>query len=57
MAVHRAVADLSGLDYLPERSGLRQRVPAFDPPELRDFLGSAARRPQGLTLTSEAEYN
>jgi len=57
VAVHRAVADLSGLDYLPERSGLRQRVPAFDPPELRDFLGSAARRPQGLTLTSEAEYN
>ncbi len=44
VAVHRAVIDLSGLDYLPERSGLRQRVPVFDPPELRDFLGSAARR-------------
>ena len=44
VAVHRAVADLSALDYLPERSGLRQRVPVFDAPELRDFLGSAARR-------------
>jgi hypothetical protein len=44
VAVHRAVADLSALDYLPERSGLRQRVPVFDTPELRDFLGSAARR-------------
>ena len=44
VAVHRAVADLAAMDYLPERSGLRQRVPVFDPPELRDFLGSAARR-------------
>jgi hypothetical protein len=44
VAVHRAVADLSALDHLPERSGLRQRVPVFDTPELRDFLGSAARR-------------
>ena len=44
VAVHRAVSDLSALDYLPERSGLRQRVPVFDTPELRDFLDSAARR-------------
>ena len=44
VAVHRAVTDLSALDYLPERSGLRQRVPVFDTPELRDFLASAARR-------------
>jgi hypothetical protein len=44
VAVHRAVADLSHLDYLPERSGLRQRVPVFDTPQLRDFLDSAARR-------------
>jgi hypothetical protein len=44
VAVHRAVTDLSAMDYLPERSGLRQRVPVFDTPELRDFLGSAARR-------------
>jgi hypothetical protein len=44
VAVHRAMADLAGVDYLPERSGLRQRVPVFDTPQLRDFLGSAARR-------------
>jgi hypothetical protein len=44
VAVCRAVTDLSSLDYLPERSGLRQRIPVFDTPELRDFLGSAARR-------------
>jgi hypothetical protein len=44
VAVHRAVADLAALDYLPERSGLRQRIPVFDAPELRDFLGSAQRR-------------
>ena len=44
VAVHRAVADLADMDYLPERSGLRQRVPVFDTPELRDFLGSAERR-------------
>lgn len=44
VAVHRAVADLAAVDYLPERSGLRQRIPVFDAPELRDFLGSAQRR-------------
>jgi hypothetical protein len=44
VAVHRTVADLSDLDYLPERSGLRQRLPVFDTPQLRDFLDSAARR-------------
>jgi hypothetical protein len=44
VAVCRAVTDLSTLDYLPERSGMRQRLPVFDTPELRDFLGSAARR-------------
>jgi hypothetical protein len=44
VAVCRAVTDLSRQDYLPERSGLRQRIPVFDAPELRDFLGSAARR-------------
>jgi hypothetical protein len=44
VAVHRAATDLAGLDYLPERSGLRLRVPVFDTPQLRDFLGSAARR-------------
>lgn len=44
VAVHRAVLDLSAMDYLPERSGPRQLVPVFDTPELRDFLGSAQRR-------------
>lgn len=44
VAVHRAALDFSAMGYLPERSGLRQRVPVFDTPELRDFLGSAQRR-------------
>jgi hypothetical protein len=43
VAVHRAAADLATMDHVPERS-LRQRVPLFDASELRDFLGSAARR-------------
>jgi hypothetical protein len=44
VAVHRTVADLSAASHLPERSGLRQLVPVFDTPELRDFLESAQRR-------------
>jgi len=44
VAVHRAAAELESMDYVPERSGRRQRVPVFDAPELRDFLGSPARR-------------
>lgn len=44
VAVHRAAADLATVGYVPERSAARQRVPLFDAPELRDFLGSAARR-------------
>jgi hypothetical protein len=44
VAVHRAAADLASMDYLPERSGMRQVIPVFDTPELRDFLGSAQRR-------------
>jgi hypothetical protein len=44
VAVHRAATELSTMDHVPERSGQRQRVPLFDAPELRDFLGSAARR-------------
>jgi hypothetical protein len=43
VAVHRAAADLADAGHVPERS-LRQRVPLFDAPQLRDFLGSAARR-------------
>src|SRR6266480_3130558 len=33
VAVHRAVADLAAMGYLPERSGPRQRIPVFDTPE------------------------
>lgn len=44
VAVHRAAADLESVGYVPERSLSRQRVPVFDAPELRDFLGSPARR-------------
>jgi len=44
VAVHRAAADLAGAHYVAERSAARLRVPVFDAPELRDFLGSADRR-------------
>ena len=30
--VQRAAVELAGLDHLPERTGLRQRVPVFDAP-------------------------
>jgi hypothetical protein len=44
VAVQRAAADLATMGYVPERSLARQRVPVFDAPALRDFLGSADRR-------------
>src|SRR5260370_21520019 len=44
VAVHRAAAELESMDHVPERSGPRQRGPLFDAPDLRDFLGSPARR-------------
>jgi hypothetical protein len=44
VAVHRAAADLAEVRYVAERSAARQRVPVFDAPELREFLGSAERR-------------
>jgi hypothetical protein len=44
VAVHRAATDLAEVRYVAERSAARQRVPVFDAPELRDFLGSAERR-------------
>jgi hypothetical protein len=44
VAVHRAASELESMDHVPERSGSRGRVPLFDAPELRDFLGSPARR-------------
>jgi|HubBroStandDraft_6_1064221.scaffolds.fasta_scaffold29608_3 hypothetical protein len=44
VAVHRAASELATMDHVPERSAQRLRVPLFDAPQLRDFLGSAARR-------------
>ena len=44
VAVQRATADLATMGYVPERSLARQRVPVFDAPALRDFLGSEDRR-------------
>ena len=44
VAVHRAAAELESLGHVAERTGPRQRVPLFDAPALRDFLGSPARR-------------
>jgi len=44
VAVHASAAELESTDHLPERLGPRQRVPLFDGPQLRDFLGSPARR-------------
>jgi hypothetical protein len=44
MFVQRATAELASMDYVPERTGLHQRVPLFDAPALRDFLGEPARR-------------
>lgn len=43
VAVDRAASDLTDTCHVPERS-LRQRVPLFDAPQLRDFLASAGRR-------------
>ena len=42
--VQQAAAELASVDHVPERTGLRQRVPLFDAPALRDFLGDPARR-------------
>ena len=42
--VQQAAAELASMDHVPERTGLRQRVPVFDAPALRDFLGESARR-------------
>jgi len=42
--VQRAAADLASMDHVAERTGPRQRVPLFDAPALRDFLGAPARR-------------
>jgi len=42
--VQQAAAELASMDHVPERTGLRQRVPVFDGPALRDFLSDPARR-------------
>ena len=42
--VQQAAAELASMEHVPERTGLRQRVPVFDAPALRDFLGEPARR-------------
>jgi hypothetical protein len=42
--VQQAAAELATMDHVPERTGLRQRVPVFDGPALRDFLSDPARR-------------
>jgi hypothetical protein len=42
--VQRAAGELASMDYVPERTGPRQRVPLFDAPALREFLGAPARR-------------
>ncbi len=42
--VQQAAIDLASADHVPERTGLRQRVPLFDAPALRDFLDEPARR-------------
>ncbi len=42
--VQQAATELASMDHVPERTGLRQRVPVFDAPALRDFLDEPARR-------------
>ncbi|HYB85450.1 MAG TPA: hypothetical protein VEC76_01250 [Streptosporangiaceae bacterium] len=44
LLVQRAATELASAAHVPERTGLRQRVPLFDTPALRDFLADAARR-------------
>jgi len=42
--VQQAAVELASMDHVPERTGLRQRVPLFDAPALRDFLSEPSRR-------------
>ncbi len=44
LLVQRGAAELASAAHVPERTGLRQRVPLFDAPALRDFLADTARR-------------
>lgn len=42
--VQRATAELASMDYVLEPTGLRQRVPLFDAPALREFVAEPGRR-------------
>ena len=44
VAVHRSATELASMGHVAERTGPRQRVPLFDAPALREFLGSPARK-------------
>ena len=44
VTVHRSATELASMGHVAERTGPRQRVPLFDAPALRDFLGSPARK-------------
>ena len=44
LLVQRGATELASAAHVPERTGLRQRVPLFDAPALRDFLADTARR-------------
>ena len=44
VAVHRSATELSSMGHVAERTAPRQRLPLFDAPALREFLGSPARK-------------
>jgi hypothetical protein len=44
VAVHRSAIELASMGHVAERTGPRQRIPLFDAPALREFLGSPARK-------------
>jgi hypothetical protein len=44
VAVHRSAVELASMGHVAERTGPRQRIPLFDTPALRDFLGSPERK-------------
>jgi hypothetical protein len=44
VAVHRSATELESMGHVAERTGPRQRIPLFDAPALREFLGSPARK-------------
>ena len=44
VAVHRSAIELASMGHVAERTGPRQRIPLFDAPALREFLGSPDRK-------------